>query len=405
MIRLVPLALLFLLLLLGAVGPGAVGAQESPTGITVHSQYTSVAVDPSDFSDFNLDLKIINNSNKATVVNIRILSGPTGWNANVYSKFKKVEVRRVELRPGEETQDLAFGFLVPQDVPDGGYTFLVGFFDDDDRVLDEIEYRVSVGQPAVPQDRMDPGAIVRLAPRYTGLAGPKDSSFKFRVDLKNISLQDRHFGLDGEGPPGWQVSFTPAFQDTQVASLDLRAETDQALEVTVQPPGSAQPGEYTILLKATTEGSDPAVAPIKVQLTGTPKLTLGTSTGRLNARATAGEESRFTLVLVNSGTAGLDNIQLVSNAPEGWEFSFDPKTVTRLEPTGLVEITGSVVPPSRTIPGDYRVNVFATALGAQTDISLRITVGRSTSFGWIGILIVVLVIAGMGGLFLRLGRR
>ena len=400
MIKLVPLALLFLILF-----PGATGAQESIAGITVHSPYTSVAVDSRQSSDFNLDLTITNNSDQASIVNIGILSGPDAWDANVYSKFKKVDVRRVELRPGGETQDLAFRFLIPEDISDGDYIFLVGFFDENDRVLDELEYRVSVGMPMKQEVGLESGEIVRLEPRYTGLAGPKDGSFQFRVDLKNIGLQDRHFGLDAEAPVGWQVSFTPAFQDTQIAALGLRAETDQALEVTVQPPGDAVPGEYTILLKATTEGSNPAAAAIKVKLTGTPKLTLGTPTGRLNAKATAGDESRVKLVLVNNGTAGLDNIQFISDAPEDWEFSFDPKTVSRLEPTELVEITASVVPPSKIIPGDYRVEIFATSIGAQTDASLRITVGRSTSFGWIGILIVVIVVVGMGGLFMRLGRR
>ena len=309
------------------------------------------------------------------------------------------------MRPGDETQDLVFRFLVPEDVVDGDYTFRVGFLDEENRAFDELKYHVSVGKPKTQEDRPVQGDIVQLEPRYTGLTGTKESSFQFRVDLKNTGLKDRQFGLESEGPLGWQVSFKPAFQDTLIASLGLRAETDQALQVTVQPPGNAPPGQYTILLKATAEGVDPAVVPIQVQLTGTPELSLATLTGRLNAKTTAGDESDIKLVLANTGTAGLDNVRFVSNAPEGWKFSFDPKIVSRLEPTELVEITASVAPPSKTIPGDYRINIFASALEAQTDASLRITVGRSTSFGWVGILIVVLVVAGMGGLFVRLGRR
>ena len=397
---LIPLALLLL-----AILPTVVEAQEPTSNITVHSQYTSIAIGSRESSDFNLDLTIINTGDETTIVDIQILAGPNAWNASVYSKFKKVEVRRVELRPGDETQDLAFRFLVPEDVVDGDYTFRVGFFDEENRAVDELNYHVTVGKPNAQEDRPAQGTIVQLEPRYTGLTGPKESSFQFRVDLKNTGLEDRQFDLEAEGPPGWQVTFTPAFQDTLIASLGLRADTAQALEVTVQPPGNAQPGRYTILLKATAEDADPAVVPIQVQLTGTPELSLATSTGRLNAKTTAGDESDIKLVLANTGTAGLDNVRFVSNAPEGWKFSFDPQIIPRLEPTELVEITASVAPPSKTIPGDYRINILASSLEAQTDASLRVTVGRSTSFGWVGILIVVLVVAGMGGLFVRLGRR
>ena len=400
MIRLAPLALLMLIIPLGVVQ-----AQEAATDITVHSPYTSVAINSGEASEFELDLKINNTGDETAIVDIEILSGPDSWNAHVYSKFKSVEVRRVQLLPGGDTQDLVFRFLVPEDVTDGNYTFLVGFFDQEDRVLNELNYQISVGDPNAQRPRPALGEIVQLEPRYTGLAGSKDSSFQFRVDLKNSDLEDRQFGLEGEGPPGWQVSFKPAFQDTLIASLGLKAETDQALEVTVQPPGNAEPGLYTILLKATAEGVDPAVVPIQVQLTGTPQLSLATLTGRLNADTTAGEESEIKLILVNTGSAGLDNIRFLSNAPEGWKFNFDPQAISHLEPTELAEITAIVAPPDKTIPGDYSVDVFATALDAQTDASLRITVGRSTSFGWVGILIVVLVFAGIGGLFVRLGRR
>ena len=240
MIRLAPLALLMLLIPLGVAH-----AQGPTTGITVHSPYTSVAITSDESSEFDLDLKISNAGDEATAVDIEILSGPESWNPNVYSKFKHVEVQRVELRPGGETQDLVFRFTVPEDVTDGDYAFLVGFFDQEDRVLNELNYQISVGDLNAQRPRPVLGEIVQLEPRYTGLAGSKDSSFQFRVDLKNADLVDRQFALEGEGPPGWQVSFKPAFQDTLIASLGIQAETTQALEVTVQPPGNAQPGLYT----------------------------------------------------------------------------------------------------------------------------------------------------------------
>lgn len=401
MFRLIPLALLVL-----AIFPKMAEAQEPTTIVTVDSPYTSVAIDAPKSSAYDLDLTIRNSGDEATVVNIRFLSRPDNWDASVYSRFKQFEVRRVELPPGGETGDLTFHFVVPQNAEDGAYTFRVGLFDEGDSLFDDIEYRVEIGKPSAQEEGPGQREVIRLEPRYTGLTGPKGSSFKFTVELRNTSGQDRQFDLNAQAPQGWQVSFAPSFQqDTQIASLSLKAGDERLLEVTVKPPGNAESGLYTILLMATTEDIDPAVAPVEVQLTGTPDLVLSTLTGRLNAEATAGEESDIKLVLANSGTAGLDNVQLFSNAPESWKVSFDQSVVRRLEPTELVEITASVTPPGRTIPGDYSIGIIAAAPEAQTVAEIRITVGRSTAFGWVGILVVVLVVVGIGALFVRLGRR
>ena len=400
MIKLVPFALVIVV-----VFSGAVQAQEATSAISVYSQYTSIGVGSTPPDHIELDLTISNAATEAAVVQIRVLSGPEGWDAGVYSKFKKVDIHRVELRPDDETKDLAFRFLVPEGVEDGDYKFVVGFFEGDDRALEELEYHIKVGESRAEEDRVGQGPIVELEPRYTGLTGSKDSSFKFRVDLKNKGVQDEQFDLEGDGPVGWEVSFTPAFQDTLIASLGLRADTDQALEVTVKPPGNAEPGRYTILLRATAEGLVPAEVPIQVQLTGTPVLSVGTLTGRLNANATAGEGSEIKLVVANAGSVGVDSIRLVSNAPEGWRLNFEPQVIPRLEPSALAEITATVTPPAKSLPGDYRITVIATSVESQADASLRITVGRSTAIGWVGILIVVLVVAALGGLFVKLGRR
>ena len=65
----------------------------------------------------------------------------------------------------------------------------------------------------------------------------------------------------------------------------------------------------------------------------------------------------------------------------------------------------SILPPPRTIPGDYMFTVRAVGKQDQTDMDLRVTVKRSTVWGWVGIGIVVVIIASLVGIFVKLGRR
>ena len=64
-----------------------------------------------------------------------------------------------------------------------------------------------------------------------------------------------------------------------------------------------------------------------------------------------------------------------------------------------------LTPYEDALVGDYSVGVDVNGEKASQSIEFRITVQASTAWGWIGIGIIVVVIAGLIGLFLWLGRR
>ena len=61
----------------------------------------------------------------------------------------------------------------------------------------------------------------------------------------------------------------------------------------------------------------------------------------------------------------------------------------------------------KTIAGDYMVAISASPESGYAfgNIDVRVTVLTPTIWGWVGIGIVVLVIAGLAVMFMRLGRR
>jgi len=69
-----------------------------------------------------------------------------------------------------------------------------------------------------------------------------------------------------------------------------------------------------------------------------------------------------------------------------------------------VEVT--ITPAAQALVGDYSVGLSADGeKGSSKTVEIRVGVKTSAAWGWIGIIIIVAVIAALGGLFIWLGRR
>ena len=130
------------------------------------------------------------------------------------------------------------------------------------------------------------------------------------------------------------------------------------------------------------------------------------STGRLNTEATAGEDNHLSIILINSGSAAIENITLSSSKPQGWDITFTPEKVDSLEAGLTKEVDVVINPPRKTIAGDYEIKLRTESKDFSPDsMTIRVTVLTPTIWGWVGVLIVLAVIAGVGVVFWRLGRR
>jgi uncharacterized membrane protein len=65
----------------------------------------------------------------------------------------------------------------------------------------------------------------------------------------------------------------------------------------------------------------------------------------------------------------------------------------------------TITSADQALVGDYSVSLRVEGEKSTKDMEFRVTVKASTAWGWIGIGIIVLVIAGLVVLFIRLGRR
>jgi uncharacterized membrane protein len=270
-----------------------------------------------------------------------------------------------------------------------------------------MQFAVSA-QEATPTPTTTPiPDVLELACTYPALYANSGESYSFDVDIK-YSGKQQTFNLNATGPQGWDITVSSGGK--------------QASSVTLGPVDYTTTNSVTIYMSSTLPKPEPgsyiakftvSSASLKqeIQLTANVKakygFSLSTESGNLNPRATAGKDNIVTLKVYNSGTAAIDKLQFTSTKPEGWVISFKPSDTIDTIAGGETKTIEAVINPpgGKTVAGDYEISINATNGTYSQDIILRLTVLTPTIWGWVGIIIVVVVIAGLAVLFMKLGRR
>jgi uncharacterized membrane protein len=372
-----------------AAFPGHVASAQIPD-VSIYADYPTITVQPG--KNVKFTVRFVNNGNVDREIDLTI-SGPDGWNPQL--KNQSFLVRRVYLAAGK-TQSADFSVDPPASAAKGDYTFRIAGVDT--RGAGETILDLVIGI-------QDTGATgIKLTSQYAVLQGGADKPFGFKADLVNQSDEDRDFTLAAQAPDGWQVTFQPAYDKTQISGIRLKAGETKGLDIQVSPTRTARAGDYPILIGASA-GTDVATIPLRVQITGNYKLTLSTPSGALNAQATAGEESRATLVVQNSGSGEVQNVGLTASKPDGWDVTFQPATIDRLAANGSAEVAMAIKPSGRAIPGDYMVGITASNPQVSEQANIRTTVGSPTTWGVVGLGIIAVSLGGLYGVFRRFSRR
>jgi len=251
--------------------------------------------------------------------------------------------------------------------------------------------------------------------KYPVLEGKSGDSFEFELELAWHSSKFRVFDIAVTGPPNWDIVLFGGRAEEAIITdrIGLKAlEPGEwypteivTVELTPKRGTMPEPGEYVVTLEMSS-GDIKETVELKAVVTAVYMLDFYTATGRLNTEATAGEDNHLSIQLVNTGSATIDDIVLSSTKPEGWSITFTPDKVESLQPGFSQEVDVVTKPPRKTIAGDYAVTLYARSEEFAPDpLPLRVTVLTPTIWGWVGILIVLAVIASLGVIFRRLGRR
>ena len=138
---------------------------------------------------------------------------------------------------------------------------------------------------------------------------------------------------------------------------------------------------------------------------GTYDLKMTTTDGKVSLDAYANKESKVTMKLTNSGNIDLENINLTSSAPSGWNVTFEESTIDVLEAGATKEVQATITPGSDALTGDYVTYIKADSDDQTESVEFRITVKTQTGWGVVAILIIAAVIVGLGYVIKKYGRR
>ncbi len=370
------------------------GEERPERGISMAFEYPEVIINKGD--DVSVDLIVKNKGKRDESVYFTISSAPPGWKTKI--KTYSFSITSVHVPDGED-RTVQF-FAEPQkDTKPGAYKFKVDAKTEDGKL--KVSHRLKI---TLKEEEKEKGEI-ELTTSYPVLQGPSDAKFEFSLDLRNKTDKENTFNLTAKGPKDWQINFKPPYEDKYISSLRLKDGESKSLNVELTPDRFSKAGDYLIPVTISA-GESKAEAELKVVITGTYRLEAGTATGLLSLTTQKGRSGNISIYVKNTGSAPIHNIEFLSVKPENWKVEFTPEKIdTTLEPGSLKQIELSITPAQEALVGDYAVAVNISGEKSSDDLEFRVTVKASAAWGWIGIGIIILVIVGLFGLFVSLGRR
>lgn len=362
-------------------------------GLSLSTEYPGVTITPGE--TLNITLTLTNTSGSPVNADVAIASLPDGWEG--YLQGGDYEVNEVHVGTASEGTQLTLHLTVPDSLEEGTYTVQVDA-DVNEEIYDSLTLSFEVNEV-----NAGAGSFTTEYPEQEGTAG---TSFSFSTTLINNGLSTESYSLSSSAPSGWQVSFVPSDESTSVASIEVESSTSQGLTVEVVPPEGVEAGEYDISCSAVS-ASETLTTDLKVVITGTYGISLSTPDGRLSFDSQANKDTDVTLTVTNTGNEELQNVTLTSSLPSGWEVTYDVEDgiIDSIAAGSSAQVVATVTPSSEAITGDYVATFTAETDEATSSAEFRVSVKTSTLWGFVAVLIILCVAAGLVYVFRKYGRR
>ena len=128
--------------------------------------------------------------------------------------------------------------------------------------------------------------------------------------------------------------------------------------------------------------------------------------GIYSTEGQAGKTTVYSIEVRNTGTDTLNNIKFSSDKPQGWEIDFSPDGADSLAAQEAMTVDVSITPPEKAISGDYMITLETQSQQVfGSSIKVRVSVETQAIWGWIGVIIIVLVVIVLGYFIMRFSRR
>jgi uncharacterized membrane protein len=366
------------------VGPALVHA-DGP--LTVSTPYPVIETEPG--STVKLDINVASTGTEA--VNLDLGGLPDGWKATLRGGgFVVKAVTASPTTPAKATLEID----VPAQAAAGEYPMIVT--GSDGANSSTVNLTLDVAQ------QVDSG--IQITADFPSLQGEPAAKFTYNLTVTNNTPEQQTFTFDPSGPQGWTVTASPSAQ-ANAQTVTIEAGGNSTVKVDATSPQGVSEGKYPIDVAVTAANGASGKIELTAEVTGAPKLALQTADQKLNTSGPANSEKRIPMIVSNSGTAALTDVQLAGTAPTGWDVSFDPKTLASVKPNETAQVTAIVKPAKNAVAGDYTLTVRSSAGSESSNVDLRYTLQGSRTLGFIAIGVIVVAFLALAGVFVKFGRR
>lgn len=238
--------------------------------------------------------------------------------------------------------------------------------------------------------------------RLINIEAATSEVFRYSTTLRNGTGKAGLYELQTELPAGWMITYR--VEGSQVTSVNMEAGKVQDISIEINAPAGTKPDKYKIPVKAVS-GTESLLLTLEAVVKGTYSLELTTPTGRLTDEVTSGSRKEIHLVVKNTGSLPLKDVELSSQLPSNWECTFEPARVQQLDAGKTADITAKVQVPDKTIAGDYAATFTARNTNSNAQAVFRMVVNTSLLSGWIGVLVILLAAGLVYYLVRKYGRR
>ncbi len=271
-----------------------------------------------------------------------------------------------------------------------------------------------VSPPSVSPAQESPDEQIVVDCKYPVIRSNTGDFFGYDVELLHKGGKEpRLFDIRVTVLPGFNYTIQRSYGQGEISAvrLDANMTYPETIKVNMTPYAwlAPDPGEYPITVEVSS-GDLKGSIELKAIVTVKYDLSVEPLSGRFNVDATSGKDNYFTIIVSNEGSADFTNIVFNSKtrgAPSDWSITFKPEKIDLLKVGDQREVEVDIKPSSKTIAGDYMVNISAEPESkyAFDSAEMRVTVLTPSIWGWVGVGVVVLVIIGLAVMFVRLGRR
>jgi uncharacterized membrane protein len=362
-------------------------------GLLLYTTYTGLSVTPGETLEYSIE--VINNTDTLKNVSFSLVGLPEGWDYSINSLGK--DITRLAIKPREFENDndenINLEIEVPLQVQKGDYQFQVVA-----TTASGLKYylplTVTVAEKGVFK--------TEFTTEQSNMEGYADSDFSYKTTLKNRTAEKQHYALTAEPPRGWDVRFRVS--GDYVTSVTVDSNESKTVYVNVKPPTNVKADTYNINVRASS-GQTSEEINLETVIKGKYDLSLSTPTGLLSADIKVGGKKNIKLEVENTGTVTLRDIKLDSSTPINWNVKFDEKEITKLEPGEKTTVNAEITASDKAIAGDYQLVISADTPETSSTKTFRITVKTSLLWGWVGILIILAVLAVIYYFVRKYGRR